>query len=141
MDQWVSDSMLQRRLSTLLLAIFGGLALALALIGVYGVMSYTVAQRQAEIGLRMALGARPLDVVRMVVGRSVALALAGFVLGVALAFPLARLLASLLFGVTPADPLTYAGVGALLVGVAALASWLPARRAARVDPLVALRAE
>ncbi len=131
----------QRRLNTLLLGIFASVALVLALVGVYGVMSYNVTQRVREIGVRMALGARPADVTRMVVGHGVAVALVGVAAGVALTLPLARLMAGMLYGVGATDPPTYAVIAAALVLVAALASWLPARRAARVDPMVALRAE
>jgi len=141
MRQLMRNTMVQRRLSTLLASIFGGVALALAIIGVYGVMSYTVRQRVGEIGIRMALGARPGDVMRMIVRHGLVLAVAGLAVGLCAAFPLARVLASLLWGVTPADPITYAAISGVLLGVALLASWLPSRRAARIDPMVALRSE
>jgi predicted permease len=137
----VRDASAQRRLSTWLLGIFGAVALVLALVGVYGVMAYSVAQREHEIGIRLALGAGPSDVTRMVVRRGAGVALAGIAAGVALTLPLARLLRGLLYGVGATDPATYAAIAAGLFAVAALASWLPARRAARVDPTVALRAE
>jgi putative ABC transport system permease protein len=139
MTQAVDDSLAGRRLSTLLLGIFGAVALLLALIGVYGVMSYTVTQRTQEIGIRVALGARPGDVVRMVVGRGMLLAGIGIVAGLVGALLLSRFLASLLFGVQPTDPATYAMIAGTLAVVALVASWLPARRAARVDPMIALR--
>jgi putative ABC transport system permease protein len=135
----IGDSMAKERLSALLLGIFGAVALALALIGVYGVMSYTVTQRRHEIGIRMALGARPGDVTRMVVRRGLTLAAIGGAVGIVGALALGRLMSGMLFGVSAADPITFVVTFALLVGVAALASWLPARRAAKVDPMVALR--
>jgi len=137
----MSDTLATRRLNTMLLALFGGVAMLLALIGVYGVMSYTVTQRVPEIGIRMALGARPIDVTRMVVGQGLLLALIGVVVGLAGAVAVGRLLGSLLFGVSPTDPMILAITSGLLLGIAALASYLPARRAARVDPMIALRSE
>src|SRR5262249_6109267 len=107
--------------------------------GIYGVMAYMVAQRTSEIGIRMALGAKSGDVLRLVVGRGARLALAGTAVGLAAGFALSRLMGGLLFGITAQDPLTYVLVTAILVGSALLAAWLPARRAARIDPLVALR--
>src|SRR5262249_22498484 len=107
----------------------------------YGVMSYTVTQRVREIGVRMALGARPGDVTRMVVRQGVLLAVVGIVAGLAGALGLARLMSSLLFGVSSTDPVTYAAMGGSLLVVTALATWIPARRAARVDPMIALRSE
>jgi putative ABC transport system permease protein len=126
---------------TLLLVIFAGLAVCLAMAGVYGVMAYTVGQRANEIGLRMALGASSSDVLRLVLGQGLLLAAIGLAIGLAGAAAATRLLTSLLFEVKPTDPLTYAGVAALLAVVALAAGYIPARRAAKVDPLVALRQE
>jgi predicted permease len=129
------------RMGAALLSIFGGLALLLAMIGVYGVMSYSVTQRSQELGIRMALGARASDVLLLVLKQGMVLAASGAALGVALALLLGRVVGTLLFGVSGRDPLTLAGVSAVLTLVALLACYIPARRAARVDPLVALRCE
>ncbi len=120
---------------------FGLLALTLAAIGIYGVMSNSVARRTREIGVRLALGAQAADVRRLVVGQGMAMVLVGVVTGLAAALAIMRMTESLLFGVSAADPLTYTAVAALLVGVAALAAYIPARRATRIDPVVALRSE
>jgi putative ABC transport system permease protein len=141
MDELVGDSVARSRFITLLLSCFAGLALVLACIGIYGVMAYTVGQRTQEIGIRMALGAQRTDVLRLVVGQGFRLAAIGVILGIGVALALARLMTSLLYGVSAADPLTFAGVGAVLACVALLASYIPARRAMRVDPIVALRYE
>ena len=141
MDGLMSDSVSPRRFSAVLVGIFAGLALLLAAIGIYGVMSYTVSQRRQEIGLRMALGAQLTSVRRMILGQTLKLTLIGVVLGLAGALVLARFLASLLFGIGTYDPVTFLGVALLLVGVALAASYIPARRAMRVDPIVALRYE
>jgi predicted lysophospholipase L1 biosynthesis ABC-type transport system permease subunit len=141
MEEVVERSTASSRFYLLLLASFATAALALAAVGVYGVMSYSVARRRGEIGIRMALGARPRDVLRLVMGESLAVAAAGAAAGLVGALALARLMTGLLYQVAPADPATFAAVCALLTMVALAAAWLPARRATRVDPLSALRAE
>src|SRR5262245_15129363 len=141
MEGVVADTLWRARLSAWLLGLFAALAAALASAGLYGVMSYSVNQRTKEIGLRMALGAASPDVLRMVIGEGFKLTVTGLGLGLAAAFALSRLIASQLFGVTATDPLTYAGVALLLAMVAMAACYIPARRAARVDPMVALRTE
>jgi predicted permease len=135
------DALALRRTNMLFLEIFAGLALLLASIGIYGVISNLVGQRTHEIGVRMALGAQRSDVLRLVLGRGIRLDAIGVVVGVAAALPLMQLLSSQLFGVLPTDPLTFAGVAVLLTGVALLACYIPARRATKVDPMVALRYE
>jgi putative ABC transport system permease protein len=137
----VDDAMIQPRFSMLLLGAFGGLAVALASIGMYGVISYSVAQRTREIGVRMALGARRNDVFRMILGQGVRLAGSGVTIGLLVAVGVTRLLTRFLYGVQPIDPVTFAAVPVLLVAVALLACYLPARRATRVDPMIALRHE
>jgi putative ABC transport system permease protein len=141
MDEVVSKSMVQPRFLALLLATFSGIALFLAAIGIYGVMAYTVAQRTQEIGVRMALGARPLHVLRLIFQQSMGMLLIGTVIGLVGAFALTRLMRTLLFEITATDPLTYVSVIGLLTVVALLACYIPARRAAKVDPLIALRYE
>jgi len=141
MEELVAESVGPRRLSMSLLSGFASLALFLAAVGIYGVMSTSVAQRTHEIGVRMALGARRADVIRLVVGQGAKLTLAGLGLGLAVALPLTRLLSVLLFGVSATDPLTFCGVSFLLTVVALLACYLPARRASRVDPMAAIRCE
>ncbi|HEX8140374.1 MAG TPA: ABC transporter permease [Pyrinomonadaceae bacterium] len=141
MEQLLADSIALRRFSMLLLIIFASMALVLASIGIYGVISYSVTQRTHEIGIRMALGAQTRDVVKLVLGGGMRLVLIGIVLGLAASFALTRLMTSLLYGVSTIDPVTFVAVAVLLSAVALLACYLPARRATKVDPMEALRYE
>jgi len=141
MDQIVSASIADRRFSMLLLGIFAGLALLLAAVGIYGVISYAVAQRTREIGIRMALGAGQADVLKIVVVQGMLPVLAGLAIGLAASFGLTRLMAGMLYGVNAGDPVTFIGVVFLLAAVALIATLVPARRATRVAPVVALRYE
>ncbi|MCL4178176.1 MAG: ABC transporter permease [Verrucomicrobia bacterium] len=141
LEQCMAESAMAQRVTCWLLGVFSGIALALAAVGIYGLISYSVAQRTHEIGVRMALGAERSQVTRLVVGGSLKLVLIGVAVGLAAAGGLTGFLTSLLYGVRPIDPATFAAVSGLLLGVAVLASYLPARRAARVDPVVALRCE
>jgi putative ABC transport system permease protein len=141
MEEILDKEVFQRRLQTTLLAVFAGLALLLAAIGLYGVLAYLVGRQIPEIGLRLALGAAPSDILRRVVGHGLRLTVAGLAAGLAGSLVLSRVLSSVLFGVTATDPATYAVVALLLLLTAALASYVPARRAMRVDPIVALREE
>jgi putative ABC transport system permease protein len=141
MEDVVAASIGSRRASTLLFSVFAGVALLLAAVGIYGVMAYTVTQRTQDIGIRMALGAQAGDVLRMVVRQGMTLVLIGIGVGLAGALGLSRVIANLLFGVNAADPMTFAAISLLLGFVALLACYLPARRAARVNPVEALRAE
>jgi len=141
MEQLLSESVAQPRFRTVLLALFAGLALVLAGVGIYGVISYNVAQRTHELGIRMALGAQARDVLRLVLKQGMALALIGVGAGLGGALALTRLLKTLLFGVSATDPLTFAVIAFLLAAVAFLACWIPARRATKVDPMTVLRSE
>jgi predicted permease len=141
LDEVISDSLASRRFSVILLGVFAGLALVLSAIGIYGVISYIVGQRTREIGIRLALGAYPADVMRLILGQGTKLALLGVVIGIAAAFALTRLMSKMIFGVSAHDPITFIGVGTVLVVVALAACYIPARRAMRTDPIVALRYE
>jgi putative ABC transport system permease protein len=141
MEQVIADTLWQPRFNLQLIGIFAALAMTLAAIGLYGVMSYSVAQRTREVGLRMALGARRRDVLKLVVGQGMKLALAGVALGLLAAVALTRLMEKLLFEVSATDFSTFAVIAVLLIIVALLACWIPARRATKVDPMVALRCE
>jgi putative ABC transport system permease protein len=137
----IHDGLWAPRVAASLFGIFGLLGMVLASVGIYGVMAYMVAQRTNEIGLRMALGARPWDVLRLVVGQGMRLTLAGIVMGIVAGLVATRLMGSLLFGVSTSDPVTFGAVSVLVAAVALIAGWLPARRAARIDPVLALRQE
>ena len=141
MQQRLSSSTAQRRFAIILMGVFAVLALLLALAGIYGVMAYLVARRSHEFGVRMALGARPGDLLRLVLGQGFRLSLLGLLVGIGAALALTRVLGSLLFQVSPSDPTTYAAVGTLMLLVGLLASWAPARRAMRVDPIRSLRCD
>jgi putative ABC transport system permease protein len=141
MDHIVAEALARQRFSMVLLGLFAGLALLLASVGIYGVMSYSVAQRTREIGIRIALGARRTDVLQMTVAQGLKLVGAGMMIGLVAAFLVTRVLATLLFGITATDPITFAGISVVLLAVAILASYIPALRATRVDPITALRAQ
>jgi putative ABC transport system permease protein len=141
MDEIRADSVAPERLNLTLLSLFAGIALILAIVGIYGVMSYSVTQRMHEIGIRIAIGARPLDVFKMILGHGMKLALIGVALGLVGAFGLTRLMATMLFGVEPTDAMTFGGISILLISVALLACYLPGRRATKVEPTISLRYE
>jgi putative ABC transport system permease protein len=140
-EHYVDQSVASPRFHMLLIGAFAGIALLLAVVGIYGLVAYSVSQRVHEVGIRMALGAHGRDVIKLVVGQGMALTLAGVGIGLLAAFALTRVLASFLYGVSAVDPLTFLGGAILLALVAIAASYLPARRATRVDPLIALRNE
>jgi ABC-type antimicrobial peptide transport system permease subunit len=141
MDEAMAETVSQRRFAMDLLLLFAVTATLLSAIGVYGVIAFSVAQRRHEIGIRMALGARPGDVQRLLLTQGARLALAGVGIGLAGAFLLTGALSALLYGVSPRDPLTFGGIAALLTAVALMACYLPARGASRLDPIQALRSE
>jgi putative ABC transport system permease protein len=141
MNEVIAESVAQRKFSMILLTAFAAIALLLAAIGLYGVLSYAVTQRTQEIGVRMALGADRRDVLLMVIGRGMKFTLVGAGAGLVASLALTRFMKGMLFGVTASDPLTFATVAALLLAVAWLACWIPARRATQIDPLAALRCD
>jgi predicted permease len=141
LEDAIGEAVARPRLLVVLLGLFGAMGLILGALGIYGVLAQLVAQRTREIGVRVALGAQPSDVMTMILRNGLGLAGAGVGLGLISALLLTRVMSSVLYGVTATDPMTFAAVPLLLLGVAALASWIPARRAMKVDPLVALRAE
>jgi ABC-type antimicrobial peptide transport system permease subunit len=141
MERIVDESLGQRYFSMLLVAVFATVALALASVGLYGVIAYQVAQRTREFGVRIAIGAGPREILALVLGQGSRLVAAGLALGLGGAFLTTQLLQSLLFGIDERDPMTFVAVAVLLAAVALLAIWLPARRATQVDPIIALRAE
>jgi predicted permease len=132
-------SLIEQKIAATLLGIFGTLALFLAVVGIYGTISYTVNQRTREIGVRMALGAKQADVLKLILGQAMFLVLIGMTIGLIMALGLTRFISSLLYGVNPADPLAFAGISFLLISAALLASYLPARKASKIDPAIALR--
>jgi len=139
MEGYLAESMAQRRFNMLLLAVFAGLALVLAAVGIYGVIAYNVTQRTHEMGIRIALGARGADILRLVFTNSIATTIVGIVVGLAAAFALTRLLQSMLYQVTATDPFVFAIIPLLLLAVATIATYIPARRAMKVNPITALR--
>jgi putative ABC transport system permease protein len=141
MESLAAESVAPQRLTMMVSMLFAALALVLAMVGLYGVISYSVAQRTHEFGVRVALGAERRDILKLVVGQGSRMILVGVGAGILGAFALTRFVSSLLYGVKPTDPLTFLGVTLLLIAVALLASYIPARRATKVDPLVALRYE
>jgi ABC-type antimicrobial peptide transport system permease subunit len=141
MNEVISESLAQRRFAMIVLAVFAAAALLLASLGIYGVISYMVGQRTQELGIRVALGATRRDIMRLVLGHGLKMALAGVAVGLVAAFGLTRLIRTMLYGVEANDPVTFAIIAVLLTIVAVVACYLPARRATKVDPLTALRSE
>ncbi len=141
MQEVYDKSVMRTSFTLVMLGIAGGMALVLGILGIYGVISYTVSQRRREFGIRLALGAHPGNVLKMVLRQGAKMALVGVVIGLGGAFALTRLMTSLLFGVAASDPVTFVAVAVLLILVALLACYLPARRAMKVDPMAALRYE
>jgi putative ABC transport system permease protein len=141
MQDVIANSVLRRKFTMLLLTIFAGLAMLLAAVGLYGVMSYMVSQRTHEIGIRMALGAQKADVLRLVVWQGMSLVALGLLMGIVVSAIASRLMSGLLFGVSATDPVVFGGIAALLAAVALAANYVPARRATKIDPIVALRYE
>jgi ABC-type antimicrobial peptide transport system permease subunit len=141
MAGYMNQSLWVSRMASTLLSIFGALALALVTAGVYGVVAYSVTQRTSEIGIRLALGAKPRDVLRLLLGQSMRLTLIGLGFGLGLAFALTRFMSSLLYGVSTSDPIIFGGMTLLIAYVTLLASYIPARRAMRIDPVITLRYE
>jgi putative ABC transport system permease protein len=139
MDEIVSEAVARQRFSMLLLGIFAALAMVLAAVGIYGVMSYSIAQRTREIGLRIALGAQKSDVLKMILRQGLRFVAAGLAIGLAASFVLTRVMASLLFGISATDPATFVAISLVLIAVALLASYIPAVRAMKIDPMLALR--
>jgi putative ABC transport system permease protein len=141
LEQYIDDSVSKKRFSMVLLTSFAVAALILASVGIYGVMSYLVSQRKSEMGIRLALGAQPWDILRLILGQGLKLITIGVIVGLAAAVALTRLLSSLLFGVSATDPVTFIVIPLILAGVALGASFVPARKATKVDPIIALRNE
>jgi putative ABC transport system permease protein len=141
MEERIAESLGPRRFTMLLLVAFGGVALLLAAIGIYGVVACAVSERTHEIGVRLALGAQPREIVRMIVGHGLSLALAGIAIGLGGAWLVSESMRTMLFGVSPHDPITYSTIALLIAAIAVSASYLPGRRAVRVDPTVTLRSE